>query len=91
MTTNELTKAKKNTIRSMFVFGLQSNLQRAMQLAEFEMYWGDPNLLRTEIVHYQKVDNAQIKQVAQTYFTEKNETVLDVVPARPSNEATRKP
>jgi len=90
VTARELEKAK-NRIRSAFVFGLQSNLSRAMNLAEFEMYFGDANLLTTEAERYLAVTLDDIKRVASTYFSETNRTVLDVVPVKPPAETTEAP
>ena len=90
VTPRELEKAK-NRIRSAFVFGLQSNLSRAMNLAEFEMYFGDANLLTTEAERYLAVTLDDIKRVASTYFSETNRTVLDVVPVKPPAETTEAP
>ena len=42
----------KNLVRRQFVFGLQNNLARARQLAEFELYDGNASLLRTELDRY---------------------------------------
>ncbi|MDH5673996.1 MAG: insulinase family protein [Myxococcales bacterium] len=75
----ELQKAK-NRIRSYFVFGLQSNLQRAQRLAEFELYWGDPELLNAEADRYLAVTVDDVKRVAGQYFAAENRTVLDVLP-----------
>ena len=66
-----------------FVFGLQSNMARSQHLAEFELYWGDANLLKLELDHYLAVSNEDIKRVAGTYFDATNRTVLDVLPGRP--------
>lgn len=79
VTPRELDKAK-NRLRSAFVFGLQSNLQRAMHLAEFELYWGDATLLTTELDAYLKVTNEDIQRVTATYLTPNNRTVLNVLP-----------
>lgn len=73
----------RNRLRSIFVFGLQSNLSRAQQLAEFELYWGNAELLRSELDRYLAVTQADIRRVAGQYFTETNRTVLEVVPALP--------
>ncbi|MCA9600962.1 MAG: insulinase family protein, partial [Myxococcales bacterium] len=80
VTPRELEKAK-NQIESLFVFGLQSNLSRARQLAEYQTYWGDASLLRTELAKYRSVTNDDIKRVTSKYFAPTNRTVLDVVPA----------
>ncbi len=79
VTPRELEKAK-NRVRSAVVFSLESNLSRAMQLAEFEMYWGDARLLRDELTKYLAVTAADIQRVAKQYFEPKNRTVLDVFP-----------
>jgi predicted Zn-dependent peptidase len=80
ITERELEKAK-NRVRSSFIMGLQSNLQRAMRVAEFELYWGDGNLLNTEADRYLAVTLADVQRVAKQYFAAENRTVLDVVPA----------
>ena len=32
-----------------FVFGLQTNMARSQRLAQYELYWGDANLLKLEL------------------------------------------
>lgn len=78
----ELDKAK-NRISAAFVFGLQSNMARAKSLAEFELYWGDANLLMLELDHYLAVSREDIQRVAKEYFGASNRTVLDVLPGLP--------
>ena len=86
ITAREIEKAK-NRMRASFVFGLQSNMARAMHLAEFELYWGDANLLLLELDHYLAVSRADIQRVAKKYFTPRNRTVLDVLPGpKPASE-----
>ena len=80
VTERELQKAQ-NRIRSLFIFGLQSNLQRAQRLAEFELYFGDAQIIRGEADRYMRVTRDDIRRVAGQYFAETNRTVLDVVPA----------
>jgi predicted Zn-dependent peptidase len=79
VTPRELEKAK-NRMHAAFVFGLQSNLDRSQQLAEFELYWGDANLLKLELDHYLRVSQEDIQRVAAAYFAPANRTVLNVVP-----------
>jgi predicted Zn-dependent peptidase len=87
VTERELQKAK-NRVSAAFVFGLQTNMSRAQNLAEFELYWGDANLLKLELDHYLAVTVDDIKRVAATYFTPENRTVLDVLPGEaPAQEA----
>jgi predicted Zn-dependent peptidase len=82
ITERELQKAK-NRVRSDFIFALQSNLRRAMRLAEYETYWGDANLLRDEVDRYRSVAAADVKRVAGKYLVAENRTVLDVIPVKP--------
>lgn len=70
----------RNRIRSYFVFSIQGNLSRARTLAEYELYHGNAELIRTELDRYLAVTSADIQRVASTYFAETNRTVLDVVP-----------
>ena len=86
ITARELEKAK-NRVASSFVFGMQSNLSRAMRLAEFELYYGDANLLRDELSRYLSVTLEDVQRVAGRYFEATNRTVLDVVPAAPEGAA----
>jgi zinc protease len=70
----------RNRVRAFFVVGIAPNLQRAEQLAEFELYSGDATLIHGELQHYLDVTPADIQRVAGQYFTETNRTILDVVP-----------
>jgi len=79
VTERELQKAR-NRVRSLFIFGLQSNLQRAQRLAEYELYWGDAEIIREEMDRYMSVTREDIQRVAGQYFAPTNRTVLDVVP-----------
>ncbi|MEM1417976.1 MAG: insulinase family protein, partial [Myxococcota bacterium] len=86
ITERELAKAR-NRVRSYFLFGMQSNMSRARQLAEFELYFGDAALARDELARYLAVTADDVKRVAGTYFPATNRTVLDVVPATGAAEA----
>lgn len=76
----ELVKAR-NRARSYFVFGLQTAMQRAQRLSEYELYHGDAALLRTEVNHYLEVTAEQIQEAARQYLRAEVRTVLDVIPA----------
>jgi zinc protease len=88
ITERELQKAK-NKVRSIFVFALESNMSRAMRLAEFEMYSGDANLLNHEADRYLAVTLDDVKRVAKQYFAATNRTVLDVLPAKTAEAASK--
>ncbi len=80
VTERELEKAH-NRARAYFVFGLQSNLDRAERLGEFELYWGNAELIRSELDRYLAVTREDIQRVARQYFAPTTRTVLDVTPA----------
>ena len=63
-------------------------MSRSQRLAEYELYWGDANLLKLELDHYLAVSADDIKRVAGTYFEASQRTVLDVLPGTaPGSEA----
>jgi predicted Zn-dependent peptidase len=79
ITAHELEKAK-NRVRAAFVFALESNLERAMHLGEFEAFYGDADLLNQEAERYLSITTEDVKRVAKQYFAPSGRTVLDVVP-----------
>jgi predicted Zn-dependent peptidase len=87
ITAQELDRVK-NLVRRQAIFGLQSNLNRARQLAEFELYDGNAALLRTEVDRYLAVTREDVQRVARQYFAATNRTVLDVLPARAPSALT---
>jgi predicted Zn-dependent peptidase len=76
----------RSRMRSKFVFGLQSNFDRAQRLAEFELYAGDANYLNTELDKYLAVSPAAIKRVTGMYLTKTRCSRVEVKPRR--DEAT---
>ena len=76
----ELTRVR-NQVRAFFLFSQQSNLDRARNLAEFEMYQGDANLIRGDLDRYLAVTAADVQRVAGQYFAATNRSVLHVLPA----------
>jgi hypothetical protein len=55
-------------------------MARSQHLAEYELYWGDANLLKLELDHYLAVSMEDVKRVAGTYFGSTQRTVLNVLP-----------
>ena len=76
----ELEKAKRR-LRSSFVFGLQTNLGRAMQLGEFETFWGDARLLAHELGQYLAVTPEAVQQAAAHYLTPERRSLVEVLPS----------
>jgi len=53
----------------------------ASDLAEYYVFFHDPNLINTEINKYMKVTREDIKRVANKYLQDKNRVVLYYLPA----------
>jgi predicted Zn-dependent peptidase len=73
-------KKLRNRIESRFLFGLQSNFSRAQKLAEFELYWGDADLLLGELDKYRAVKAQDIQRVAAQYLKPEARSRLEVKP-----------
>lgn len=71
---NELTKVKNKT-ESTMVFSEMSLLDKAMNLAQFELF-GDADLLNREIEKYNEVSSANIQFQAQQVFRKENSSTL---------------
>ncbi|HVG18777.1 MAG TPA: pitrilysin family protein [Blastocatellia bacterium] len=86
----ELTKVKNQYRLGQFLGGsdgeytsLQTPLGRALALAEFTMFDGEPSLINTELDRYLEVTPAQVRDVARRYFDMENAAILYI---RPANE-----
>ena len=55
---------------------LQTALGRALDLAEFTLFDGDPSLINTELDRYMAVTVEQVRDVARKYLTTGNRSVL---------------
>jgi len=77
---DEEMKKLRNRIEAHFLFGLQSNFSRAQQLAEFELYWGDANLLMGELDRYLAVKKEDIARVAAQYLKPETRSRIEVKP-----------
>lgn len=62
------------------LYGLQTPLGRAMELAYHTLFDGDPALINTELQKYLDVTDEEVQQVAQRFLTASNRTVLYVLP-----------
>ncbi len=71
---NELTKVKNKT-ESTMVFSEMSLLDKAMNLAQFELF-GDADMLNMEIEKYNSVTAADIQAQAQKIFRQENSSTL---------------
>jgi len=82
---DELTKMKNQYRLDRFVSGsegeyssLQTPLGRALALAEFTMFDGDPSLINSDIDHYLAVTGEQVREVARKYFVTANTAMIEI-------------
>ena len=60
--------------------GLDTMLGRAIVIADYAVFQGDPNLVNTEMERYMAVTPEQVQAAAKKYFTPQNRSVLEVKP-----------
>lgn len=75
-----------NLIESQTIFGLQTVLGKAGQLATYKGYLGKSNWFQDDLDRYRKVTAADVSRVAKQYLTD-NRLVMSFVPRQ--GEATR--
>ena len=90
ITPDELAKAKNQYRLGRFTCenaiectGLQTALGRALELAEFTLFDGDPALINSELDRYFAVNAEQVRAAARRLFVESNQAVLFIRPAKP--------
>lgn len=70
----------KNQVENDFISGNSSVQGLAENLANYHVYFGDANLVNTEIERFMKVTKEDIRKVAQKYLTDENRVVLYYLP-----------
>jgi len=75
----EFTKVR-NMLENDFIYNFTSMIGIAEDLANYEMYYGDANLINTELERYLKVTKEDIQRVAKEYFVPSNRVVLYYLP-----------
>ncbi len=85
---NELISEKefqklRNQIENDFVSQNSTVAGIAENLANYEMYFGDANLINNEIDRYMKVTREDIREAAKKYFNKNNRVVLYYMPKTP--------
>src|SRR5262249_2860810 len=74
------TSFRASRLRGFSMFGLESMLGRAIQIADYTVFQNNPNLINTEMDRYMAVTPEQIQAVARKYFTPENRTVVEIKP-----------
>lgn len=80
VTTNGVTEEEflkaRNQLETQYARRFNDPLDKAMALASYETFYGDPNLINTEIERYMRVTSDDIREVARTYMQPSNRVVL---------------
>jgi predicted Zn-dependent peptidase len=75
----------RNQIESNFIRQNSSVAGIAESLANYEVYFGDANLINTEIERYRKVTREDLRTVARKYLVANNRVVLYYLPKTKAN------
>ena len=70
----------RNQTEAAFITANGSMVGIAESLANYEMYFGDSNLINTELERYMKVTKEDIQRVAKKYFVPSNRVSLYYLP-----------
>lgn len=70
----------RNKVENDFISANSRVVGIAENLANYHMYYGDANLINTELERYMKVTREDIQRVAKQYFVKENRVVLHYLP-----------
>jgi predicted Zn-dependent peptidase len=70
----------QNQVENDFVTSNNTVAGIAESLANYEMYYGDANLINTELKRYREVTKEDLKRVANKYFNKNNRVTLYWLP-----------
>ncbi|MEM9920069.1 MAG: pitrilysin family protein [Bacteroidota bacterium] len=70
----------RNQVESDFILGNARVADIAESLSDYYMYFGDTELINTELERYMKVTREDIRRVANKYFHKNNRVVLYYLP-----------
>jgi predicted Zn-dependent peptidase len=72
----------RNMIEAEFVDNSVKMVSIAENLANYKMYYGDTNLINTELDRFMNVTKEDIQNVAKKYFNKDNRVVLFYLPKK---------
>jgi zinc protease len=75
----EVDKAK-NTAKRQLVNDVSSSLRRAINLAEYALYYNDPGRINSSWNQIDRVNAADVQRVARQYLTPENRSVIVTTP-----------
>jgi len=70
----------RNQVESQFVQQNSTMVGIAEQLANYHVYFGNTDLINTEIQQYMKVTKEDLQRVAKKYLVKENRVVLHYLP-----------
>ena len=80
----QLAKAKQ-LVQSYFLFELETNMPRAIKLANYELFWGDAKLINQEVANFFQVSKEEVQASAAKFLTRSRRTHVLV---QPQSDAT---
>jgi len=87
VTERELEKAR-NSMRYSFEQQFTTNGGRAMPLAQHQANWGDWRKIYDYVPRYERVTSEGIRDAAKAVFTDRNRTVVTLIPERATGEGS---
>lgn len=76
---DDLTKVKASIVSGM-IYGLESVSGKVSQLAAYETYEGNPNLITADIARYENVSKEDVVRVYEKYIKSKPAVIMSIVP-----------
>jgi len=79
--TKEVERAQ-NSYEAAFLSGLEPTLQRAIKLAEYDVFANDPDYFAKDLARFRAVTPAQVKDAAAKYLAPNARLVLTISPGK---------